>query len=145
MAKLSGQYLTIAIDDSADAAQNVEGDVESIDIPDEYGELDVTGFSDGSVNSLAGMPAFNVEIAGNFNAAATTGLFTVLSGIVGQGAKTLTVAVGQGTAPAMGDPEFEGEFWCQKMNISATPQGKVTLNASFRPSGSTAPAWSTVA
>ncbi len=144
MAKLSGQYLTVTIDDSGDAAQNVSGDVESVDIPDEYGELDVTGFSDGSVNSIAGMPAFNVEIAGNFNAAATTGLFTVLSGIVGQGAKTLTVALGQGAAPTTGDPQFEGEFWCQKINVSATPQGKVTLTTSLRPSGSTAPAWATV-
>jgi hypothetical protein len=90
------------------------------------------------------MPAFNVEISWNFNAVATTGLFTVLSGIVCAGAKTLTVDVGQGAAPTTGDPRFSGEFWCQKMNVSATPQGKVTLTASFRPSGSAAPAWSTV-
>jgi hypothetical protein len=145
MAKLNGQYLTIALDDSADAPRQIENDVESIDIPDEYGELDVTGFSEGAVNSIAGMPAFNVELAGTFNPAATTGLFTVLSGIVGGGAKTLTVQVGQGAAPVMGDPEFEGEFWCQKMNISATPQGKTMVTASLRPSGSVAPAWGTVA
>ncbi len=144
MAKLSGQYLTVTIDDSADAPQGVSGDVESIDIPDEYGELDVTGFSDGSVNSIAGMPAFNVEIAGNFNPAATTGLFTVLKGIKGKGAKTLTVAVGQGAAPTTGDPQFEGEFWCQKMNVSGTPQGGLKLTASFRPSGSTAATWGVV-
>ena len=145
MAKLSGQYFTVTIDDSGDAPRDVSSDVESADIPDEYGELDVTGFSDGAVNSIAGMPAFNVEITGNFNPAATTGLFTVLNGIKGGGAKTLTVAVGQGAAPTTGDPEFEGEFWCQKVNIGATPQGKAALSASFRPSGSAAPAWGTVA
>ena len=145
MAKLSGQFLTIDLDDSSAAIQDISADVESIDIPDEFGELDVTGFSDGAVNSLAGMPAFNVEISGNFNAGANNGLFTVISGILGgTTSRTLTVQVGQGAAPTGGDPEFEGEFWCSKMNISATPQGKVTLTASLRPSGSTAPAWGTV-
>ena len=145
MAKLSGQYLTVTIDDSGDSPQIISGDVESVDIPDEYGELDVTGFSEGAVNSIAGMPAFNVEIAGTMNPVATVGIWTVLSGIVGGGAKTLTVAVGQGVAPVMGDPEFAGEFWCQKLNLSATPQGKLNVTASLRPSGSVAPAWGTVA
>lgn len=145
MPKLSGQYITVTLDDGADAPQIVSTDIESIDIPDEYGELDVTGFSEGAVNSIAGMPNFPVEIVGNFNPLATTGLFTVLSGIKGGGAKTLTVAVGDGAAPIMGDPEFEGEFWCPKMNVGATPQGKIVITTSLRVSGSVAPAWSTVA
>jgi hypothetical protein len=144
MAKLSGQYITIALDDSGDAPRQVESDIESIDIPDEYGELDATGFSDGAVNSIAGMPALPVEMTGTFNPAATTGIYTVAQGIVGKGAKTLTVAIGQAAAPVMGDPQFAGEFWLQKMNISATPQGKITITLSLRPSGSAAPAWSTV-
>jgi len=145
MAKLSGQYLVISIDDSGDTPRDVSSDVKSIDIPDEYGELDATGFSDGAVNSIAGMPQFNVEISGMFNALADTGLFTVLSGIVGKGAKTLTVQVGQGAAPTTGDPEFEGEFWCQKMNISSTPQGDASITTSLRPHGAVAPAWGVVA
>ncbi|MCK5558722.1 MAG: hypothetical protein KAJ01_10100 [Candidatus Hydrogenedentes bacterium] len=140
MGKLSGQYLVVKIDDSGDSPQDVSTDVESIDIPDEYGELDVTGFSDGAVNSIAGMPSFNVEIAGNMNPAANS-LYDVLKGIVGKSAKTLTVQVGQGAAPTTGDPEFDGEFWCQKLNISSTPQGKLTVTSSLRPSGSVAPAW----
>lgn len=145
MAKLAGRFLKVYIDDSSGAAQDVSNDIESVDIPDEYGELDVTGFGEGSDNSMPGMPSFPVEITGMFNPTATTGLFTVLKGIVGgYTARTLTVQVGQNAAPTTGDPEFEGEFWCSKMNVSATPKGKVALTASFRVSGSVAPAWGTV-
>jgi hypothetical protein len=144
MPKLSGQYLTVNLDDSGDAPQDVSTWVESVDIPDEYAELDVTGFSDGAVNSIAGMPAFNVEVTGNVDTLANS-LWDVLQGIVGKGAKTLTVAVGEGAAPQTGDLEFEGEFWCQKLNISSTPQGKITVTTSLRPSGSGTPAWGVVA
>lgn len=145
MAKLSGQFLTVQIDDSAGVPRDTSTDVESVDIPDEFGELDVTGFSDGAVNSIPGMPSFPVEVAGNFNPAATTGLFTVLNGIKGSTvSKTLDVRIGQGAAPIMGDPRFTGEFWLQKLNISATPQGKIGITASFRPMGAVAPTWGTV-
>jgi hypothetical protein len=33
MAKLSGQYLTVNIDDSGDTARAVSSDIESVDIP----------------------------------------------------------------------------------------------------------------
>lgn len=144
MPKLSGQYITVAIDDSGDSPQDVSTWVESIDIPDEYAELDVTGFSDGAVNSIAGMPSFNVEIVGSFDSSANS-LWDVLKGIVGKGAKTLTVAVGEGAAPSTGDNEFEGEFWCPKINISTTPQGKIQITTSLRVSGAAVPAWGVVA
>jgi len=145
MAKLAGRFLKVFIDNSAGAAQEVSGDVESVTIPDEYGELDMTGFGEGSDNSAPGMPGFPVEITGTFNPAATTGLFTVIASILGgYTSRTVTVQVGQNAAPTNGDPEFEGEFWCSKMGISATPKGKTTLTASFRVMGAVAPAWGTV-
>ncbi len=143
--KLAGRFLKVLIDDSTGTPQTVSGDINSIDIPDEYAEVDVTGFSEGGENSIPGMPSFPVEITGHMNAATTTGLFTVLKGIVGKySACTLTVQVGQNAAPTTSDPEFEGEFWCQKMNLSADPKGEIKITASFRPYGSTAPAWGTV-
>lgn len=145
MAKLAGRFLSIDLDDSGPTARAIEGDVDSIDIPLEYDELDITGFSDGSKNSIPGMPSFNVELSGTFNPAATTGLYTVINDIVGDYAThTLTVQIGQNAAPTGGDPEFEGEFWCPKMQITATPTGKVVLTASLRVYGSTAPLWGTV-
>jgi hypothetical protein len=145
MAKLAGKFIKVLLDDTGGTARDVSSDVESVDIPDEYEELDVTGFTDGAENSIPGMPSFNVEVQGNFNPAATTGLYTVIKGIMGSyTSKTVTVQVGQNATPTTGDPEFEGEFWCSKMTIGATPKGKVTLTASFRPMGATAPAWGTV-
>src|SRR3990170_2838536 len=134
MAKLNGQYLQVQIDDSGAVLRDVSKDVNSVDIPDEYGELDATGFTDGAVRSIAGMPSFPVEIAGDFDATALS-LYQVLKGIVGQSAvsKTLTIDVGQGALPTTGDPRFTGEFWCSKLNIAATPQGKLTIAASMRP------------
>ncbi len=145
MAKLAGRFLKVLLDDSGGTARDVSADIESIDVPDEYGELDVTGFGEGAENSIPGLPSFPVEIQANFNPAATTGIYTVLKGSLGTYAgRTLTVQVGQNATPTTGDPEFEGEFWVQKMNISATPKGKVSLTASLRVYGSTAPAWGTV-
>ena len=143
MGKLNGRYITVDLDNSADAVKDVSTNVESIEIPDEYGELDMTGFSDGAVNSIAGMPSFPVEITGNLDPASDT-LWDVAQGINGKGAKTLTVQVGQGTAPTTGDPEFEGEFHCTKCSLSASPTGKPQVNVSLRPHGSVAPAWGTV-
>jgi hypothetical protein len=146
MAKLAGRFIKVYIDDSGGVAREVSGDVNSVDIPWELGELDVTGFNEGSVNSIPGMPSFNLEISGTFNPTATTGLFTVLKDIVGDYAThTVTVQVGQNASPTTGDPEFEGEFWCSKMNITTTPSGKVEISGSFRVWGATAPAWGTVA
>src|SRR3989304_757342 len=109
MAKLAGKWLKIYIDDSAGSPQDVSSDIDSVDIPDEYGSLDMTGFSDGGVNSSPGMPHLPIKITGKFNPTATTGLYTVLKGILGSyTSKTVTVQVGNNAAPAAGVPEFEG-------------------------------------
>ena len=143
--KLSGKWIKVLIDDSSGNPQDVSHDIDSVDIPDEYGSLDMTGFMDGSVNSAAGMPNLPIKITGKFNPAATSGLFTVLSGILGgYTGRTVTVQVGQNTTPTTNDPEFEGEFWLQGMPIGATPTGNVTLGGNFEVYGSTAPAWGLV-
>ncbi|MBN1535188.1 MAG: hypothetical protein JW908_00545 [Anaerolineales bacterium] len=145
MSKLAGRWLKVYIDDAGLTAREVSSDVESVDIDDNYGELDVTGFSDGSENSIPGMPSFNVEMTCHFNPAATTGIYTVLNAIIGDYAgHTVTIQQGQNTTPTNGDPEFEGEYWLQSMKFSSDPKGKTTLTASFRVYGSTAPAWGTV-
>lgn len=146
MAKLGGRYLSIDLDDSGGNVRAFEGDVDSVDIPIEYDELDITGFSDGSKNSIPGMPGFNVEISGTFNPTANTGIFALLNDIVGDySGHTLTIAIGLNTAPTSTDPEFEGEFWCPKIQITGTPTGKMVITASLRVYGGTAPLWGAVA
>jgi hypothetical protein len=145
MSKLTGEHIVVLLDDSGGSPQDVSTDVESVDIPDEYDEVEMTGFSDGAHNSTAGLPSFPVELAGMFNPDANS-LYQVLAGIKGvKSGHTLTVKVGQGAAPVSGDPEFEGEFWCQKMNVSTQPGQKISVSTSLRVYGATAPAWGTVA
>jgi hypothetical protein len=145
MAKLAGRWLKVLLDDGTGNPQDISNDLDSINIPNEFGEIDVTGFGDGAENSMPGLSNFSVEITGTFNPAAGNGLFTVLKAINGvYEGHTLTVQVGQNAAPTSGDPEFEGEFWCQKMNVSATPTGKTVINGSLRVYGATTPQWGTV-
>ena len=146
MAKLAGRWLVVIIDDSNPTARTVSGDVQSVDIPLEYDELDVTGFSDGTKNSIPGMPGVNLEITGKFNPTANTGLFSVLVDIIGDYAgHTVTVQIGDNAAPTGGEPEFEGEYWLSKMTVSGSPSGAVEITGSFRVWGNSLPAWGTVA
>jgi hypothetical protein len=144
MAKLAGRWLTVSLEDST-TPRDISSDVQSIDLPTEFDEIDTTGFSDAAKNSIPGMPAFNVELAGTFNPVVSVGLFTVLKDIVGDYAgHVLTVAVGQNKAPENGDPEFEGSFWCPKLGVSGTPTGGLEITTSLRVYGAAAPAWGVV-
>lgn len=145
MAKLAGRFLSVQIDDSGGTQRDVSADVESVEIPLEYGEVEVTGFGEGGENSIPGMPKDSVRIRGKFNPAATTGLYTVAKGILGSyTSKTVDIRVGQNAAPTTGDPKFSGEFWLKSMNISMTPQGAVMLDLEFLQFGSALATWGTV-
>jgi hypothetical protein len=145
MAKLSGRFIVVSITDSGAVARDVSSDVDSVEIPDEYGSVDVTGFSDGAENSIAGMPRLPITINGTFNPAAGTGLYTVLKGLLGSyTGRLVEIKIGQNATPAGGDPKFSGTFWLARMPVSATPTGKVTISGEFEVSGSTAPSWGTV-
>ena len=145
MPKLAGRFLKVYIDNGAGAPQDVSADIDSVEIPDEYGSLDVTGFGEGAVNSIPGMPNLPIRMTGHFNPAATTGLFTVLKSIAGlYQSSTVTVQVGLNAAPVANNPEFEGEFWLASWPKSATPAGKIVINVNLEVFGSAAPAWGTV-
>lgn len=138
--KLSGQYISVSID-----GNDVSSDVDSVEIPDEYSSLDMTGFGDGSENSQPGMPKLPIKINGVLNPA-TNRLFDVCVGLVGvNSGVTIIVSVGQYATPTTGDPKFSGTFWLQNLPVSADPKGKVTLSGlNFEVYGATAPAWGTV-
>jgi hypothetical protein len=145
MAKLAGKWLKVYIDDVNTIPRDVSSDVESVDIDDSYGEVDVTGINHGSLNSVPGMASKPIEMVCHFNPAPTTGIYTVLKDIVGKYVGiTVTIQQGQNTAPTIGDPEWEGEYWLQAMRISSDPKGKSTITASFKVFGSAAPDWNEV-
>jgi hypothetical protein len=147
MAKLSSKFMTVNVDDSGGTARDISNDVESVEIPYNYDEHDVTGFSEGSHNVITGLAAMPITINGNFNAAATTGSHTVLSGILGSTtSKTVTIDIGQGAAPTTGDPEWSGEYTLTAYTVSAgDPTGPLKFTATLNVMGSTAPSWGTKA
>ena len=141
--KTNARFITIDVDDSAAAIKDISTDVTSITLPINHDQTDVTGYSDGSHNVTLGHPDQPVSMSGVLNNTASTGSHIVLSGIVGQVSATITITVQIGirAAPAMGDPEYEGEFYC----VSYVVNPDLTWDAEFMPGSATAPAWGTVA
>jgi hypothetical protein len=144
MAKLAGRYLRVYLEDEGGTLQDVSAWIQSVDIPDEYLELDTTGLSEGVENSIPGLPGMPVEITGMFSPASGS-LYDVVSGIAGKvGAYSFRVQVGQNAAPVLGDPEFGGEFWCSKVSFAVGAKGANMMTASLRVYGETAPTWDEV-
>ena len=144
--KLTGRWIKVLLDDSGGTPRDISTDVVSVDVPIEYDEIDMTGFQDAVQSSAPGLPVMNVELQLNMNPLADTGGYTVVKSILGGSTgRTLTVQVGQGAVPTTGDPEFEGEFWLPKLNLSANPKGGIPLAVSLRPVSGVAPAWGTMA
>lgn len=112
-------------------------------------QVDLTGVSEFVCNYLAGHAEAPVSAQFLMNDTATTGSTTVLNGstpsatVIGIG--TLTLQWGSnGAAPDTGDPEWEGEYVLVQNTIQ--PSGGTHVHAvEWRPTGSTAPAWGTVA
>ena len=108
-----------------------------------FDEVDLTGVSETVRNYLAGHAESEISAQFHINDTATTGAFTVLTGSDG-GYGTLTLQYGSaGAAPTTGDPEWEGEYVLLKCEVGMNGN-KPVINATWKPQGSTAPAWGTV-
>ncbi len=139
MAKLTGPFITVQIDKAGAGPNDVSSDIESITVPDEWIEADITGFGEGVENSVAVLPTMVLEIVGKMNptsnrlydvAKANRGLHT---------SQSIIIDIGQNAAPAGGDPRISGEFWQQKMSIGATPKSAIGLTLTYKPMDGTAP------
>lgn len=137
----------ILFDDSGGTARNLTGDL----VPDslsgggfQFDQVDMTGLSESVYNYAAGLAQSTITGQFHMNDTATTGAYTVLTGMQGK-AGTLTLQFGSaGAAPTTNDPKWEGEYVLTDCSASLA-NGRVVLAATWRPSGSTAPAWGTVA
>lgn len=135
------------VDDSGGTLRDLSGDLIpgsasgfGFDAP----EVDMTGESETVTNFLA--DRLNNEITARFhaNTTATTGASTVLNGIL-QKVVTVTGQIGSGgAAPTTGDLEFSGEYVCLKATL-VSDGGRMVHDCVFKPTGSTPPAWGTVA
>ena len=109
----------------------------------------MTGVSNLVKNFLAGHAQSVIPARFHMNDTATTGATTVLNGSTPSatvaGIGTLTLQWGQnGAAPTTGDLEWEGEYVLIKNEITLDGN-KFVHDCEWRPTGSTAPAWGTVA
>jgi hypothetical protein len=136
MAKISAKNAVVTLTDPT-TARTISGDVNSIEIEHSAGVIDITGFGEGGQNFTPGLPVHSVTLGLHYNAAATTGVTTVLRAIMTAGtAATLTVK-----------PESTGltlTLICfpEGIPISATPDGALTHGSvKFVQSGSVAGSW----
>jgi len=139
MAKLTGPYITVQIDKAGAGPNDVSADIESITVPDEWLEADMTGFGEGVENSAPVLPTMPIEIVGKMNPA-TNRLYDVAKANRGlYTSQTVIIDIGQNAAPVGGDPRISGEFWQQKLSIGATPKSAIGLTLTYKPMGGTAP------
>jgi hypothetical protein len=137
MAKISAKGAAISVDDSGGSPQVISSDVKSFEIEYAIDPLEVTGFGDGSKNFTPGQKVIGVTLDVFWNAAATTGAFTVLKGILGQ-ATSVTVSI----TPESGGLAFSGEFMCDGITPKGEVNGVIELGSvHFSVMGSVAPAW----
>ena len=138
----------LSIDDSGGSPQDISGDIVPGTVNGggfNYDGVDMTGVSAGVKQSAAGYADAPVTFRAHMNDTASTGATTVLNGIVGGAAVTLTMQWGQsGAAPTTDDPEFEGEYVCLGAPI-VNDGGRFVHEVSLKPAaGASDPAWGTV-
>ncbi len=134
-------------DDSGGTPRDLSGDLVpgSINVGGlTLDEVDLSGVSETVYNYLGGHATSIIGARFHMNDTASTGSSTVLNamqGLVG----TATAQWGsEGAAPATGALEWEGEYVLLKNEI-VLDGNKFVHDCEFKPSGSTAPAWGTMA
>lgn len=137
MAKVSAKGAVIALDDSGGSAQTISTDVESYEIQYAVDVVEVTGMNEGSHNFIPGQRIIGVTLNLYWNAASTTGAWTVVRGIIGStSSKTLAIT------PESGGLTLSGEYMCDGVTITGSPATDIKLGAvHFSVMGGTAPAW----
>lgn len=135
--KISAKGAVIAVDDSAGTARTISADIDSFEIEQDAGKLEVTGFGEGSKNYIPGMPVYGITLNVKWNSTATTGAWTVLKGIFNSTtSKTVSIT------PEVGGQTLSGEFMLDALPAKGTPDGVLEIGSvHFSVMGATAPAW----
>ena len=143
--KTAGRWIKVSVDDSSGSARDISAGVKDISpVGLVYNEKDVTGYGDAVVNYVLGHPEAPIDMTCELDNTATTGAYTVISGIVGDMGTnspfTVDVQYGIRAAAAGGEPQFDGEYYCSTLIM----QGDATFTARFVPALGVAPAFGTV-
>ena len=137
MAKISAKGAAISLDDSTGSARVISTDVESYEIQYAVDPVEVTGMGEGSHNFIPGQLVVGVTLNLFWNAAATTGAWTVVRGIIDSStSKTLSIT------PESGGLALSGEFMCDGVSVSGSPAADIKLGAvHFSVMDGVAPGW----
>jgi hypothetical protein len=121
--KISAKNAVIVIN-----SQTVSGDIDSFEIEQDAGNLEVTGFGNASKNYIPGLPVYGITINGIYNSTATTGLWTVLKGLW-----ATQVSAGTGftvsITPEVGGQAFSGTFMMDALPVKGTPTGRLEIGS----------------
>jgi hypothetical protein len=135
--KISAKGAVITLDDSGGTPRNISTDVDSYEINQDAGAIEVTGFTEGSQNFVPGLPIQSVKLNVLYNSLATTGAWTVIKSILGSSTgKTLSVT------PESGGQAFSVEVMLKALPVKGTPAGRIDMGSvEFLVMGPTAGAW----
>jgi hypothetical protein len=135
--KISAKNAVIVVDDSGGTARTISVDVNSFELEQDAGKVEVTGFGDGSKNYIPGMPVYGVTLNVLWDATATTGAWTVLKSIFNSStSKTVSIT------PEVGGQTMSGEFMLDALPVKGTPDGVLEIGSvHFSVMGATAPTW----
>lgn len=140
------RFIEVHFDDSGDTLRDLSADV----VPGSmnglggkvYDEIEMTGISEAHKHFLAGHWSHEFTCQFYMNDTATTGAYTVLSGVEGS-VGDLEIHFGTAGSPAGSDPAWKGDYLLVEMPVQIAG-GKAVIAARFVPGGSTAPDWTTV-
>lgn len=141
--KTNAKHIRVSIEDNTPTVRDISASVSSITgVGLTYQEQDVHGYSDGIINFTLGHPSSEIEISGPIDNTADIGAHIVFAAIEGDQTTPheLVVDFGIRAAPATGDPEFKGDYYCSSYIIN----GDGTYTARLVPAGITVlPQWTT--
>jgi hypothetical protein len=142
--KITSTYITMSVVDSGAVARLITPDVTSLDIPDEFGKVDMTGFGEVE-NSAPGTQSTHISGKAIFDPGALTGAFTVLNPLKGvYSSHEVIIKFGSYAAPTTLDKKLTGNFWLRTFNVSGAVGGRVEISFELELYGGTAPVWGVI-
>lgn len=134
MTFVHGKDIDFQLDDSAGTLRTIKIYLDTVSgLPGGRGLSEVTAFGDGGTKSIPSLQNVTFQIAGSFDSTATTGVYTVLSGLRTATATSSFIYGPEGTTT--GKPKFTGECWMTEFTVSATVKDKVPIAATFQVDG----------
>lgn len=134
MAFAHGKDIDFQLDDSAGTLRTIKIYLDTVTgLPGGRGLSEVTSFGDAGTKSIPSLQNVTFSIAGSYDSTATTGVYTVLSGLRTATATSSFIYGPEGTTT--GKPKFTGECWMTEFNVDASVKEKVPISATFQVDG----------